>query len=91
MVLLLNYPAMIYSLVARITKRIPSIKDFKRLKNDFIFRLDCGHLLSDIVPSEASYSRMIHKLSESHVLEKVQETIPIQAITEEFIHNHNVL
>ena len=42
----LNYPAMIYSLVARITERIPTIKDLvKRLKNDYIFRLDCGFLL----------------------------------------------
>jgi transposase len=44
----LNYPAMVYSLVARITERIPTIK---HLKNDYIFRLDCGFLLSDGVPS----------------------------------------
>ncbi|MDQ0341189.1 transposase, partial [Caldalkalibacillus uzonensis] len=38
----LNYPAMIYSLVARITERIPTIKDLvQRLKHDYIFRLDC--------------------------------------------------
>ncbi|GAA0370624.1 IS1182 family transposase [Bacillus horti] len=87
----LNYPAMIYSLVARITERIPRIKDLiKRLKNDFIFRLDCGFLLSDGVPSEASYSRMINKLSESHILEKVQEKLLIQALTEGFIDDHNV-
>jgi transposase len=34
----LNYAAMIYSLIARITERIPYIKDLvKRLKNDLYF------------------------------------------------------
>ena len=45
---------MIYSLVARISERISFIKDLvNRLKNDMIFRLDCGFLVSDSVPSEA--------------------------------------
>jgi transposase len=57
----------------------------KRLKNDYIFRLDCGFLLSDVVPSEASYSRMMAKISQMNVLEQVQETLLIQAITEGFI------
>ncbi|GBF12464.1 hypothetical protein HK1_02530 [Tepidibacillus sp. HK-1] len=39
----LNYAVMIYSLIARITERIPFTKDLvKRLKNDIVFRLDCG-------------------------------------------------
>lgn len=39
----LNYAATTYSLVTRIVKRIPTIKDLvKRLKNDMIFRLACG-------------------------------------------------
>ena len=60
----LNYAAMIYSLVARITEHIPFIKDLvKRLKNDLMFRLDCGFLVSDTVPSEAAYSRMISIIS----------------------------
>jgi transposase len=79
----LNYPAMIYSLIARITERIPMIKDLiKRLKNDVIFRLDCGFLLSDTIPSESSYSRMIAKISETNVLEQVQENLVIQAMAE---------
>jgi transposase len=87
----LNYAAMIYSLVARITERIPFIKDLvKRLKNDMIFRLDCGFLVSDSVPSEAAYSRMITIISESNVLEKVQETLLHQAITEGFITDDTV-
>lgn len=82
----LNYAAMIYSLVARITERIPFIKDLvHRLKHDMIFRLDCGFLVSDNVPSEASYSRMITQISESNVLERVQETLLLEAISEGFV------
>lgn len=82
----LNYAAMIYSLVVRISERIPFIKDLvKRLRNDMIFRLDCGFLVSDTVPSEAAYSRMVTIISESNVLEQVKETILFQAITEGFV------
>ncbi len=77
---------MIYSLMARITERIPFIKDLvKQLKNDMIFRLDCGFLVSNTVPSEATYSRMITIINESNVLEEVQETLRYQAISEGFI------
>jgi transposase len=87
----LNYAAMIYSLVARISERIPFIKDLvKRLKNDMIFRLDCGFLVPDSIPSEAAYSRMITIISESSVMEKVQEALLHQAITEEFIQDDTV-
>jgi transposase len=87
----LNYPAMIYSLIARITERIPMIKDLiKRLKNDFIFRLDCGFLMSDAIPSESYYSRMIAKISETNALEQVQENLIIQAISEGFVPDNTV-
>lgn len=87
----LNYAAMIYSLVARITERISFIKDLvKRLLNDMIFRLDCGFLVSDTIPSEAAYSRMVTILSESNVLEKVQGTLLHQAISEGFISDDTV-
>ena len=87
----LNYTAMVYSLVARITERIPFIKDLvKRLKHDMIFRLDCGFLVSDSVPSEAAFSRMIAIISESNVLEGVQETLLKQAISEGFIKDDTV-
>lgn len=87
----LNYAAMVYSLVARITERIPIIKDpVKRLKNDFIFRLDCGFLSSDAIPSEASYSRMLVKITENNVLEQVQEALLIQAISEGFVTDDNI-
>ena len=82
----LNYPAMIYSLVARILERIPTIKDLiKRLKKDFLFRLDCRFLFSDRIPSEASFSRLTSKLSESNALESVQESLLLQAIQEGFV------
>lgn len=82
----LNYAAMIYALVARIVERIPTIKDLvKRLRHDFMFHLECGFLFSDRIPSEASFSRFTQKLSESNVLETVQETLLLQAIQEDFI------
>ncbi len=50
----LNYPAMIYALVACIVERIPTIKDLvKRLLHDFMFHLEGGFLFSDRIPSEA--------------------------------------
>lgn len=88
---MLNYAAMIYSLIARITERIPFIKDLvKRLKNDMIFRLDCGFLVSDTVRSEAAYSRMVTVLSDSEALEKAKGTLLYQAITEGFIMDDTV-
>ncbi|GBF12650.1 IS1182 family transposase [Tepidibacillus sp. HK-1] len=88
----LNYAAMIYSLIARITERIPFIKDLvKRLKNDIVFRLDCGFLVSDSVPSEAAFSRMISLIKESNALEKVQETLLQQAISEGFISDDTIV
>lgn len=87
----LNYAAMIFSLMARITEQIPFIKDLvNRLKNDMIFRLDCGFLVCDTVPSEAAYARMITIISESNVLEEVQETLLHQAISEGFITDDTV-
>jgi transposase len=77
---------MIYALVARILERIPTIKDLiKRLTQDFMFRLDCGFLFSDRIPSEASFSRLTSKLSDSTALELVQESLLLQAIQEGFV------
>ncbi|MEK3989673.1 transposase [Robertmurraya sp. FSL R5-0851] len=87
----LNYSAMIYSLVARFIERIPTIKDLiKRLKHDFIFRLECGFLVSDQIPSEASYSRLIEKLSETNAIEKTKESILLHAIEEGFVNDENI-
>jgi hypothetical protein len=55
----LNYPAMIYALVARILERIPTIKDLiKRLTQDFMFHLDCG--LAVIEQKEIPWSLVIN-------------------------------
>jgi transposase len=84
----LNYTAMIYALVARIVERIPTIKDLvKRLKYDFIFRLDCGFLVSDPVPSEASFSRLITKLQDHDVLQSVNLAVLNRAFQEGFIED----
>lgn len=86
----LNYAAMVCSLVARLIELIPTVKNLvKRLKHDFIFRLECGFLVSDQIPSEASYSRLVEKLSESNVFEKEKESILLQAIEEGFIDDEN--
>lgn len=67
----LNYAAMIISMFVRYIERIPMIKDLiKRLKNDIAFKLNCGFLVSDTIPSESSYSRLVTKLEASTLLEK---------------------
>ena len=87
----LNYSAMIYSLILRITERIPFIKDLvNRLDTDLRFKVDCGFLVSDEIPSEASYSRMITLISESNVLEVVQERLIHQAISEGFVSDETI-
>lgn len=84
----INYSAMIYALTARILERIPTIKDLvKRLKYDFIFRLDCGFLVSDAVPSEASFSRLITKLENHAVLQEANQQILFTAFHEGFIED----
>lgn len=81
-----NYGAMIQSLVIRIVERIPTVKDLiKRLVNDPLFRLDCGFLVSDSVPSEASYSRMIDVISQLDVFDNMQDELIQIAFLEGFL------
>jgi transposase len=87
----LNYAAMIISAFIRYVERIPTIKDLvKRLNDDFIFKMNCGFLVSDDTPSEASFSRLVSKMSESNALEEVQEKVVLQAIEEGFIIDDTV-
>lgn len=87
----LNYAAMVCSLVARLIERIPTVKDLvKRLKHDFIFRLECGFLVSDQIPSEASYSRLVEKFFESNVFVMEKESILLQAIDGGFVDDKNI-
>lgn len=87
----LNYPAMIRSLIVRYVEKIPEIKLLvKRLEEDLKFKYDCGFLISDPVPSEASYSRMITKIQETNALEDVDSHILMDAINENFIVDSNI-
>ena len=87
----LNYGAMIQSLAIRIVERIPTVKDLvKRLKYDLLFRLDCGFLLSDSVPSEASYSRMVDVISQSDVFGQMNDDLIRSAFTEGFLADEHV-
>lgn len=82
----LNYAAMIISIFIRYVERIPTIKDLiKRLKDDIAFKLNCGFLVSDDIPLEAFYCRLLTNLSESNALEKTQENVILQAVAEGFI------
>src|SRR5699024_220713 len=82
----LNYAAMAISVFVRYIERIPTIKDLvKRLHHDIAFKINCGFLVYDEVPSEASYSRLLTKLSESNVLDKVKEKLVLQANKEGYI------
>lgn len=72
-------------------ERIPTIKDLvKRLHEDIAFKWNCGFLVSDRIPSEASYSRLVTKLIESNILEEMQEKVILQAIAEGFIVDDTV-
>lgn len=87
----LNYPAMIISFFIRCVESIPTIKDLiKRLNEDFVSKLNCGFLVSDHTPSEAAYSRLLTKLSESNVLEKVQGKVIQQTMAEGFIVDETI-
>ena len=87
----LNYAAMIISTFVRYVERIPTIKDLvKRLNDDIAFKLNCGFLVSDNVPSEASYSRLVSKLVECNILEEERENVILQAIAEGFITDDTV-
>ncbi len=87
----LNYPAMIVSFFIRYVERIPTIKDLvKRLQSDLSLKLNCGFLVSDDIPSEASYSRLINDFKETNVLELAQERVILQAIEEGFIMDDTI-
>src|SRR5690625_7973021 len=63
---------------------------FTRLNDDIAFKLNCGFRVSDAVPSESSYSRLVTQLSESNVLDEVKERLIIQAIKEGFVTDDTV-
>lgn len=54
------------------------------------FKVDCGFLVSDEIPSEAFYSHMIMLVSESDALEIVQERTLLMAKSEGFVSDEIV-
>lgn len=87
----LNYRAMIYSLFIRIVERMPFIKDLvTRLRTSEEFRHQCRFTGSDSTPSEAAYSRLIHKLKGLSVLPDAHDNIILQAFQEGFIEGKHV-
>ncbi len=75
----------------RILKQIPPIKDLvHRLRNDLNYHLDCGFLVSDSVPSEASFTRMVTKIQQTDVLDFIQTDVLVQAFTEGFLTEDTV-
>ena len=83
---------MIISLFVRYIERIPTKKDLiKRLEDDIAFKLNCGFLVSDDVPSESSYSRLVTKLEETNILEKELEKVILQAIKEGYITDDTIV
>ncbi|MCG7333644.1 IS1182 family transposase [Salinicoccus roseus] len=87
----LNHPATITAYLVRFVERIPTVKDLvRRLKNDIAFRMDCGFRVDDPVPSEATFSRLTTKLSDTNILEQAQESVIRQATDEGFISDDTV-
>ena len=87
----LNYPAMIQALLIRIVERIPETKLLvRRLETDLKFKLACGFSVSDLVPSESAFSRMITKLEETNAFEEINSKIIQAAINEGFISDPNI-
>ncbi len=88
----LNYPAMVQALVVRNVERIPEIQLLvERLNTDLKFKVDCGFLVSDSVPSEASFSRMITKIKDNtNVLEVIKSQIILDAINEKYFRDTNI-
>ncbi|AQY52285.1 hypothetical protein UE46_15515 [Listeria weihenstephanensis] len=61
----LNYEATFKALVIRYVEGIPTIKALvKRLNEDLMFKMNLRFLYSEHVPSEASFSRFTHVLSQ---------------------------
>ena len=61
----INYEAAIRALIISFLEAIPDVKTLvARIKSDLRFKLSLGFLYSDRAPSEATFSRILHTLSE---------------------------
>lgn len=82
----LNLPAMIYSLLIAKMEGIEFVSSLvKRLKSSEEFRVQCRFTGSNRIPSEASYSRLIHALEQNGLLEKLQDRLVLSALEEGFV------
>ena len=60
-----NYEAAVRALIISYLEAIPDVKTLvNRIKSDLRFKLSLGFLYSDRAPSEATFSRILHMLSE---------------------------
>ncbi|WP_052416668.1 transposase [Paenibacillus sp. FSL R5-0912] len=82
----LNVPAMIYSLLIAKMENIEFVSSLVwRLTHSEEFRAQCRFTGSDNIPSESSYSRLIHALEQTGMLEKLQDTLVTSALEEGFV------
>lgn len=87
----LNYPAMIYSLLIAKMEGIEFVSALvRRLRFSEEFRLQCRFTGSDRTPSEASYSRLITVLQQHGLLESVQDRLVTNALAEGFIDGTHI-
>ncbi|WP_059041934.1 transposase [Paenibacillus rubinfantis] len=87
----LNVPAMIYSLLIAKMEGIEFVSALvKRLKSSEEFRIQCRFTGSNRIPSEASYSRLIHALQQNGLLEKLQDRLVLSALEEGFVSGTHI-
>lgn len=82
----LNVPAMIYSLLIAKMENIEFVSALvRRLIHSNEFRVQCRFTGSDNIPSQASYSRLIHALEQTGMLEQLQDRLVTSALEEGFV------
>jgi transposase len=82
----LNVPAMIYSLLIAKMENIEFVSSLVwRLTHSEEFRAQCRFTGSDNIPSPSSYSRLIHALEQTGMLEKLQDSLVLSAMEEGFV------
>ncbi|MGG6313677.1 transposase [Paenibacillus macerans] len=87
----LNVPAMIYSLLIAKMEGVEYVSSLvRRLKSSEEFRVQCRFTGSNRIPSEASYSRLIHALQQNGLLEKLQDRLVLSAMEEGFVSGTHI-
>jgi transposase len=87
----LNVPAMIYSLLIAKMENIECVSALtRRLIHSNEFRVQCRFTGSDNIPSQSSYSRLIHALEQTGILEQLQDSLVGSAIEEGFVTGSHI-